>query len=73
MLEPEWCRCHWYAVITNVRGKTSDTGYLILGLTAEDNTWALESDSFLTVFVQMSLNAGLNKIGFNDSHSPWSC
>jgi hypothetical protein len=56
ILQPEWCQCHWYPVIINVRGRTSNTEYLILGLTAEDNMWALESDFCLTAFVQMSLS-----------------
>jgi hypothetical protein len=43
----------------NVKGKTSNTGYLILG--QKDNMWALESDSCLTVFVQMSLRAQMEK------------
>jgi hypothetical protein len=68
MLEPGRCQCHQYPVIMNVRGNTSNTGYLILGLTAEDNRRALESDSCLRVFVQMSLGSGICKMGCNGSH-----
>jgi hypothetical protein len=49
----------WYPVIMTVREKTSNTGYLILGLTAENNTWALESDSCLTVCLQVSLSTSV--------------